>query len=195
MSRSSCVQWWGQREEHAVKSQLALAVFQILCSSVFQRRKAELFFENGGKFSLIGIAHLFRYFGDGIFCASEKLSSFFHARFPKPGRDILAIDAAKVIFQAGFTDGEAFCNLANGNVSAQIARKDLRRSFCKLDLYFCVEAAGFWRPDFCAEKMVQKFKGMELQIKIRWMFRKPPELLKQQRQIAVGFVDVGLFPV
>ena len=26
------------------------------------------------------------------------------------------------------------------------------------------------------------------------MFRKPPELLKQQRQIAVGFVDVGLFP-
>ena len=112
-----------------MKSQLSLTVFQILCSSVFQRRKAELFFENGSKFSLIGIAHLFRYFSDGIFCAGEKLSSFFHARFPKPGRDILAIDAAKVIFQAGFTDGEAFCNLANGNVLAQLVRKDLRRSF------------------------------------------------------------------
>ena len=139
---------------------------------------------------MIRVADLFGYFGNRTLCVRKKSCGFVHTDFPQPSGYILSIYASKIVFQAGFTDRKAFCNLPYRNVLAKIIGKDLCCSFCNFNLRFRVEAAGFRRPDFHVEKPVDKFKRIDLQMEGRRSFRKPPEFLKYIFQFAVRFVDI-----
>ena len=94
----------------------------------------KLLFEHGGKFPLIRVADLFGYFGNRTLCVRKKSCGFVHTDFPQPGGYILSIYASKIVFQAGFTDRKAFCNLPYRNVLAKIIGKDLRCPFCNFNL-------------------------------------------------------------
>ena len=84
----------------------------------------------------------------------------------------MSIYASKIVFQTGFTDRKAFCNLPYRNVLAKIIRENLRCPFCNFNLRFRVEAAGFRRPDFHVKKPVEKFKHIDLQMEGRGLFRR-----------------------
>ena len=112
---------------------------------VFQRRHLELFFKYGCEFALIGIAYLFGDLGHGQPGGGEEHGGVFHPGFAEVGGDILAVDAAEIIFQAGLADGKLRGKFPRRMVLAQVGGNDFFNPFGNIHLGFREKGADLGR--------------------------------------------------
>lgn len=134
-------------------------------AAVFKRGEAVALLEDGGEFPLVAVADLGGNVGDGIGCVDKEGCGFFYALLAQVARDVLAVNAAKIIFQAGFASAEFSGNVANWHFIAQVSCEECGSALCEENLCFCIEAAGFRSGRFGIKQQVKERENVQAQTK------------------------------
>lgn len=173
-----------------------LQLFQPFRPAVFHRRHAAAPLKCGSKLALVQIAHLFGYFADRCISVCQQTGGLIHAQLQEIGGDVLAIDAAEIIFQAGFTDIELVCDIFGRTVFLQIAADNLLCLLGNACLRRGQEGVGDVRlRHLSIQKLSQKRRknGSALcRCRPGWVLVQFPESLETVLKCRLAWSQVGL---
>lgn len=99
-------------------------------------------FEIGGKFALVLITDLLTDLRYRKACGKQKISRLVHSDGTHVIRQILSIDSAEIILEAGLADTKTVCQFLCRMVLTEIFRQKVMGSLGNRDLSFRIKGAG-----------------------------------------------------